>query len=312
MNQNEWLYFYDKLTSDLIDNVLSFWRKNNYQGTNNLTVISDLENLSDFVLGVYYQNEQIIGTILIFFIKVGNINSCYTSFLNIDFNYRQQNYAPYIIEKSKEYVKKYNIHNGWYLTEKQHSINSHLINFWYRPINIRKCYKANFSMENSSKIYYHIKKPSILPILATINDFFVVSNLLSKYHNINLNKKKYIRWLNMYKIYLVNNEHLFIFFPLETLMFESKIRIYSYSLVLSNGEIFPQILWICRNDKIDLLTGYITPYVSAEDITFYKGYINDDNLYMESWYKNDSDKNDSDKNNSDNLSYDKLIKLILF
>lgn len=276
-------------------NIMKFIQNNNTTFTGNVTELSqksfDRILSGSYLIVVLKTNDKIIGTIisLIFRAKFQETEllTTYTSFLCIDMNYRKQGFAQILIKAiMEEGYLLHNIQHGYYLTfHPQHEINSK-ISSWYRPINTDKIRSAEFTLrtfQNDTKfskqrIFYHISKPSIIPIKADSYE-----KVLSIYQKGDFylcpTKPEYESLFKCFDIYIVNNNSLFMLFPLSSVLGGRRITIAQVTMMI--GDCLPHALWIANEMNYDLLHGYCNSDINPEKVTNIKGTITESELYLE-------------------------------
>lgn len=304
----------DVIDDDTRIRIMDFIRINDCTESGNITELSpktfDRILSTPCFIGVLLQSTPnhmtIIGTMftLILHVSSGTHNfdfyTTYTTFLCIDKSLRDKGLAMGLIRNiMNEGYNRYGIKHGYYMTfNTHHSVHS-AIESWYRPINIKNATTAGFVLDkfmrqgdrgnsNRQKIGYHIGKPKILPVKITKDDvsiedsYKVVMKILCKgdiYLSPSLDEYKNL--CVCFDVYIVNENSLFMLFPMDSIISLTGKRVRNAQLALMIGDILPQALWAASESKYDLLYGWCGGDITKEKIASVRGLITTAKSYLE-------------------------------
>lgn len=307
----------DTIDDDIINKIIKFIGVNDVTGTGNITELSK-ESLDRFmsipcVIGILFNSDNnIIGTMISVILRVryNNIDllTSYTTFLCIDKLNRTNGLAMILIRGiMKEGYIRYGINHGYYMTTNVHHKINYEIKSWYRPINVQKASASGFTlatferkgdrnMLSRQKSGYHISKPKNIPVKVDYESYDRVINILRQSQN-NL---YLIPTLNEYKnlckcfdIYVVNNNYLFMLFPMDSIISETGKRVHNAQLALMIGNVLQEALWIAKQNNYDLLYGYCFGDIKQEDIKNIKGHITNSTTFLEFYNTKNNIDNDN-------------------
>ena len=243
-----------------ISSIIDFISTNNISASGNITLLStsDLKklqklNLSSIILTLKSsninnenavnnennENTVIIGLVLSISLPI-SVNGTeqksfgYTTFLNINKNYRNKQITSVLIKNLIDVNYAKNIFHGYQITSFPLNKNSLKINIYYRPINLKNSLLAGFiypgfnniSEFNKHRIFYKSKspdkflikqiKPSNLNLVHQCYTFYShsIKNKDTQNKDTNQNNKKFTfspdenffrNWITLYDSYIVQN-----------------------------------------------------------------------------------------------------------
>ncbi len=240
----------DHLDSDVLENLIKFISDNNISASGNVTLlnVADFKKLQNFNLSVVLlKSTDIIGCVLSVCYPVylnanfqksyneksyneKSYNYGYTTFLNLDRNYRSQNLCPLLIKHLIDYNYKKNITNGYQITSFPLSEKSLPLKIYYRPINLKNSLLAGFTYPNFNnvqeyhkhRLLYKTKMPAKYSVkLVKPSNKLLVDKFVNFYVQcITEKKKKFVmslenvqEWITQYSTYIVeyNSEIIGLF-----------------------------------------------------------------------------------------------------
>lgn len=282
---------------EIEEDIISFIKTHDEGDNGNVTELTQesLQRLfsTPSVMAILRKDNKIIGTMIspIFRVKYKRVNrkplnilSSYSTFLCVDKLYRKQGLAMALIRSiMQEGFQRYGINHGYYMTfNKHHNINTS-IESWYRPINLKKSKQAGFDLESfgnsavKQRLAYHVCKPTLLPVKATLKSYDLVQKILRQRYEGNFclaPTYKEFGWLcNCFDIYTVGDYGLFMLFPITSYIYRTKQRVRNGHLSLMIGDVLSHVLWAANETNYDLVYGWCCGDVTTERVTNVKGII---------------------------------------
>ena len=307
----------DIIDPDVQNKIMNFIKVHDRTDTGNTTELSE-ESFKRFlsmpcVIGILFDNNNIIGTMISVILRVRyntiDLLTSYTTFLCIDMSHRNNGLAMILIRGiMKEGYDRYGINHGYYMTANSHHKINNEIKSWYRPINVNKAAKANFTINTFSQkgdrsnstrrnLGYHIPKPNIIPIKVNLESYEKVIKILAKKSDntlyLNPTFKEYKTMCKCFDIYMVGEDNLFMLFPMDTTISTSRKRVHNAQLALMIGDILPNVLWIAKQNNYDLLYGWCGSDITVERVEGVRGLITTFKTYLEFYYTQNTIENNN-------------------
>lgn len=300
----------DSIDNDMKNKLIKFINTHDRTDSGNVTELTP-ESLERFLsipgyIGILHQKEKLIGTMFTILLRAEykspelqrheNIQliTSYTTFLCIDKNFRNKGLAMILIRAiMKAGDDRYNIQHGYYMTfDKHHDINNK-IESWYRPLNIKNATNAGFVLENVSrstdrdpsirqKLYYRVNKPSIIPRKVSIDDYEKIAPILKNGSLYLIPTKKEFGYLcKCFDIYVVENDKLFMLFPMTSLISSTNKRVRNAQLACMIGDVLSAAIWIANEEKYDLIYGWCASDTTIDNVKNNHGLITTAVSYLE-------------------------------
>lgn len=304
----------DTIDLQLKEEIMNFIKINDCTDTGNVTELSN-ESLTRFLqtpggITVLYYKNSIIGIMLSIILRCIYDNnsskaiednsssslrslsllSSYNTFLCVHKDYRNQGLAMIIIRAAMlAAYKEYRINHGYFMTMSPHQPINIKIESWYRPINVNKSRDAGFTLGTFrrkgdikllQRIGYFIAKPDVLPIKCT--NYNLVKKILSigKFH-LDPTEQEFQMLIKCFDIYTVNDNSLFMLFPMHSLICSTGKRVRNAQLALMIGDVMQHALFIAKEDNYDLLYGWCAGDITVERVQKSKGIITSAVTYLE-------------------------------
>lgn len=284
--------------------IIEFIRTHDRTHSGNITELSP-ESLSRMlatpsILAILQEQGRIIGTIITLLLRVQyrefRFLSSYTTFLCVETSHREQGLAMILIRAvMREGYSHYKMQHGYYMTGTPHHPICSEIKSWYRPINVKKARNAGFTLqtfasnkgvtaETRQRLAYHVTKPSILPVKATLQSYKLVCRILRSASDalyLAPTRSEY-EWLcTCFDVYIVGESGLFMLFPMTTYISDGDQRVRNAQLALMIGDVLPQAVWVASESNYDLLYGWCCGDITTERVMGMRGLITVAKSYLE-------------------------------
>ena len=316
------------LSKEMMENIIIFNNTHNQVGIYNKTLIDEeylikiMNNMTCFAL--LFDNGKIIGMMISIAFRTIYLDNkpmytSYTTNLCIHEDYRNKGLAISLIGgiiKSGSNERK--VYHGYYLSEESHQkINTMKIESWYRPINYIYLNEAgyqtikNISKKVNQKIFYHVKNlsssvddnPLKSPSIENWEKALEFFKNDSIYMNPTFEEFKSI--CNLFNVHLFSNGIIFLISFNVNVTKTNKVVKNAYLAYISGfqmnpqtesvGNLFEKALYIAKNTKNDLLSGFYHGYITEDVVTENKGHTTISALNLE-LYNSPNNINITDKN----------------